>query len=417
MPRTEPALRIDLPRARALWHRRQGLAEPIKNKAPIEEVIASTGWPRTLGGADVYLAVRARVPGMRRRDLDEAVEQSRLQVVPAVRGCIYVVPRSEVPLVLSVAEELSSKRTAREHEKVGITEKELSSVAEAAVEALRKGPLSTDALRKALPAGVVRSLGEPGKKLGISSTLPAALRRLEFDGKVERTLEGGRLDTERYAWRLTAKNPFEGAKLPSDPIDRYARIAESFFRSTAPATLKDFAAWSGFSQGDARAAVDRIGLVPIAVEGYGAEAFVFQSDLPELREAPAVSSAISLLSFEDNYLVLHGGPGLLTDPKHHHRPVKVWGSTKGTTLGDAKHISMRALIDGDTFIGGWELDPDAGKVVFGTFDPIGAAKKKAIAAVAHDIEMFLLKEVGHGRSVSLDSEDAMRERVADVKKI
>jgi hypothetical protein len=58
MPRPEPALRVDLSRARAFWHRRQGLAEPVGGT--LEEVVTSTGWPRTLGGVDVYLAVRAR---------------------------------------------------------------------------------------------------------------------------------------------------------------------------------------------------------------------------------------------------------------------------------------------------------------------------------------------------------------------
>jgi hypothetical protein len=50
-------------------------------------------------------------------------------------------------------------------------------------------------------------------------------------------------------------------------------------------------------------------------------------------------------------------------------------------------------------------------------DAVPAAKKKAIAALAEDVGTFLLEEIGHGRSFSLDSEDAMRERAADVKKL
>jgi hypothetical protein len=103
MARTAPALSLSLDRARAFWHRKQGLAEP--GKGSIEEVVASTSWPRTLGGVDVYLAIRARMPGLHRQELDEAVAQSRIQVIPAVRGCIYVVPRTQVPLVLRFAED------------------------------------------------------------------------------------------------------------------------------------------------------------------------------------------------------------------------------------------------------------------------------------------------------------------------
>src|SRR5262245_23148738 len=109
--RTGP-LKITLDRARAHWHARQGLATPVKGK--VEEVGAATGWPRTLGGSDVYLAVRARVPGLKRRVLDDAVQASRLQVIPAVRGCIYLVPRAEVPLLLRVAEEQYRPRSERE---------------------------------------------------------------------------------------------------------------------------------------------------------------------------------------------------------------------------------------------------------------------------------------------------------------
>jgi hypothetical protein len=414
MPRTTTAaLRIDLNKARAHWHARQGLAQP--EKGTVDEIVASTGWPRTLGGVDVYLAVLARAPGMRRRDLDEAVEQSRLQVVPAVRGCIYLVPRAHVPLVLRLAEEQSRKRSERELEKVGVSTKEIAGVAEAVLAALRKGPLSTDALRKALPEGAVRSLGEKGKKVGISSTLPPALRHLEFEGKIERTLEGGRLDTERYAWRLLLASPFAGAKIPNAPVDRHAAIARVFFQSSGPATARDFAAWSGLSQRDAKAAMDRCGLAPIAVDGYADDAFALEEDLPALREPARAPSSVSMLSFEDNYIVLHGGPALLTDPKHHDRKIAVWGQTKGTTLGDAKHISMRALLDGDRLAGMWEYDPDAGEVVFGTWDPLPRARRDAALALAKDVGRFLREEIGHAKSFSLDTVDGVHERAAIVK--
>src|SRR4051812_37109941 len=94
--RPAPALRVPLGTARATWHRKQGLAEPLSGS--IEEIVGATSWPRTLGGVDVYLAVRARIPGLKRKDLDAAVDASRLQVTPAVRSCIYLVPRKDVPL-------------------------------------------------------------------------------------------------------------------------------------------------------------------------------------------------------------------------------------------------------------------------------------------------------------------------------
>jgi hypothetical protein len=408
-----PALTLSLDRARAHWHRRQGLTEPVSGT--LEEVVAATGWPRTLGGADVYLAVRARVPGLSRKQLDEAVAQSRLQVTPAVRGCIYLVPRAEVPLVLRVAEEQYLKRAEREHPKAGIASNELEDVGEAVLKALRKGPLSTDALRKALPEGVVRSLGEKGKKLGLSSTLPPALRHLEFEGRVERMLEGGRLDTERYLWRLAAKNPFTGAKVPAASTARYALLGALFFRQFGPATVEDFSTWAAISQRDAREALSTLPLVPVAIEGYSDEAFVLEADVAVLREKLRAATTVSLLPSGDLYLVHHGGPAPLTDPRHHGVELPQWGSSKPGTLGEGRYMALRGLLDGDRLVGLWEYDPDAEAVVFHTFDALPPKRRRAVQALAEDVATFLREDVGHARSFTLDSTDTVRERAATIQ--
>ncbi|HEX8704303.1 MAG TPA: crosslink repair DNA glycosylase YcaQ family protein [Myxococcaceae bacterium] len=409
------ALRITLEQARAHWYRKQGLDAPLKGS--LENVVAATSWPRTLGGVDAYLAVRARVPGLRRQDLDEAVAQSRLQVIPAVRGCMYLVPRGQVPLVLRFAEDQARKRSEKELEKVGVPLEEIAEVGDAVLKVLRKGPLMTDALRKALPEGVVRSLGEKGKKVGMSSTLPSALRHLEFEGKVERTLETGRVDSERYHWRLPAKNPFTGAKVPEDVAERNARMAEIFLRQAGPATVADFAAWSGLSQRDARAAFGTLTTIPVFVPGYADESFVLAQELEALKEKAPAKLPMSMLSFEDNYLTFHGGPGVLTDPKHHKRQVKKWGTTKGGTLGDVTHLSARTLFDGDRLVGFWEYDPSAESIVFNTFDPLPPKRKRAAQELADSLATFLKDDLGHARSFSLDTMEAVQERADLVKKM
>lgn len=406
---------VSLDQARAFWHRRQGLAEP--GKRSIEEILAATSWPRTLGGIDVYLAVRARVPGMRRQDLDAAVAESRIQVIPAVRGCIYVVPRAQVPLVLKIAEDQARKRMDKEMEKVGVPQSELAGIGEAVLKALRKGPLTTDALRKALPEGTVRSLGEKGKKLGVSSPLPPAMRYLEFEGKLERTLDAGRLDTERYLWRIPAKNPFTGAKVPADAAERNVRLAEIFVRQAGPVAVADFAAWSALSQRDARAAFENLPVVPVKVEGYADEAFILEQDLAELKASAPGATSLSMIAAEDNYLTFHGGPGLLIDPKHHAREVAQWGSKKGSTLGEVKHLLARTLLDGERVVGFWEFDPSAGKVVFATFDPLPPKRKKAVQELADNVATFLKEELGHARSFSLDTNEQVQERAELIKKM
>jgi len=412
-----PAERVGLDRARAFWHRRQGLAAALGG--PLEDVMAATGWGRTLGGIDIYLELRARAPGMTRADLDRAVAESRLQVVPSVRGCIYLVPRAHVPLALRTAWELSASRTARELALVGVRPAELDAVGAAVTAALRGGPLSTDALRRALPDGVVRSFGEKGKKLGLSSTLPPALRVLEFAGKVERTLDGGRLDTERYLWRATARSPYDGARVPDDAAARHAALAAIFFRQAGPATVAELCGWSGIGMRAAAAAAARLPLARVAVDGWTPDALVFEDDLPALRAAVPGAASVSFLAFEDGYLAWRGGPALLVDPRHHGRPVAVWGQTsgkRGATLGEARHLAGRSLLVGEHLAGLWEYDPDAGAIVWATFDPLPGARRAAVEAAADDAGRFIRDDLGHARSFSLDTDDEVRARAAAIRR-
>ncbi len=415
MKKNAAALSISLQRARAHWHQRQGLGEPLEGA--LEDIVSQSGWVRTLGGADVYLAVRARALGMKRSDLESAVQDQRLQVIPAVRGCIYVVPRPFSALALKIAGEQSRKRNERDYEKAGISLKELEDLGEAIVSGLKKEPLSTDALRKKLGEGVVRSLGERGKKVGISSTLPPALRLLEFDGRIERIFENGRLDSERYVWRVPAQNLFEKYPVSGESQERYVQIAREFFRHAGPATLDDFMEWSSLSQREAKPVLAKAGLLPISVEGYSEEAFVLSSDEALIKEERGASERVNFLSFEDNYFVLHGGPRWMTDEKYHARPVQVWGKTKGATLGTVKHMATRSIFDGDRLIGFWEYDVDTHQVVWASFEPLSARKKKAISAVADDVGTFLREQVGHARSYSLDNEEAIRKRAALVRSL
>ncbi|MES1241901.1 MAG: crosslink repair DNA glycosylase YcaQ family protein [Acidobacteriota bacterium] len=410
MPTTKPALRLTRDQVRRVCVAAQGLSQPARS--PVE-ALQETGFVRTLGGVDVYIAVRARVPGLRRDDLDGVVAEHRAQVIPAARGCMYLVARRDVPISLRVAALLSRARDERDQEKAGIRPGETEEVAKAALETLRaKGPLTTDGLRKALPAGTVRSLGEQGKKVGVSSPLPGALRKLEFDGLVERTLENRRLDSERYLWRAAAASPFDGVSLPDDPIDLYAGMARIFFHAAGLATLKDFAGWIGIAQRDAKAALERLGFLPVEVEG-NADVHYLPEDRRNLLDEAA--DAVALLSFEDNLIHLHGGPAFLVDEEHHGAQVPSWGMGRPSTLGEAKHLTLRSFVADGKIAGFWEYDPDARAIVVRPFGPLSKATRARVDEAAADLGRFLTEDLGHGRSFSLDTDEELRKRTAKVR--
>src|SRR6185503_14498726 len=110
--------KVSLAQARSFWWQRQALGGA---KGSLTDVIGASGWLRTLGGVDVYIAARARKPGMTRAELDAAVERGELRVSPAARGCIYLVPAAVVPDLMAMNSPDWHKQTEKDLGKIGKT--------------------------------------------------------------------------------------------------------------------------------------------------------------------------------------------------------------------------------------------------------------------------------------------------------
>ena len=399
---------LTLAQVRALWWQKQALGD-VARAGDLADVIGRSGWLRTLGGSDVYLAARARWPGLTRAELDAAVEAGALRVVPAARGCIYLVPGHIVADLMALNAEGWRKTTERELAKVGASMKLVEALAEGVVEALAR-PLTTDALRKAMPAGAIPSFGDAGKKIGLSSPLPLALRLLELDGRAERALEGGRLDTERYLWRRT-KPAARARRAGGEPLDA---MVGAFLGFAAPVTLAEISAWSGRAQRELAPALERLGAERVAVEEVG-EAWALPGDLEAARKA-APPRGLTLLAFEDNYLALHG-TGVVSDPRHHALQIDLWGAGKPGSIGAARHVLSRTVVVDGMVAGFWEVDPRSGGGVWMTFDPAPPALARRIDEATGEAARFLLDELGHARVFSLDTMESVQERADRIAKL
>lgn len=390
---------LTLAQARALWWHKQALAG--SDRRPLAALIGDSGWLRTLGGADAYLAARARRPTLQRAELDAAIAAGELCVRPAVRGCIYLVPAAAVPDLLALNAEDWRRQTEKDLARIGKTMKVVEALAPGVLAALT-GPMTTDALRKAM-SGDIPSFGDAGKKVGLSSPLPLALRLLELAGKIERTLDGGRLDTERYLWRKTA------GKLPAPARDhesRVARVIDAFLGFAGPATLAQLSAWSGHPQRDLKAAIARLDAAEVEVEGMGA-AYLRRADL---AVKPPPPRGTALLALEDNYLNNHG-VAVVTDPRHHAFEVDLWGGTgKAAPLGKANHMLSRSIVVDGLIAGFWEVDPRSEGATWHTFEPAPAPLARALDELTAATARFLLDELGHARVFTLDTMDDVQTR-------
>jgi len=384
----------------------QGLDAPGAGVVPVVE---RTGFLRTLGGVEAYLALFARVAGLREIDVRRALAADTVRVSPAVRGCIYVVPRRDAAVAMRFAAQLSSERLVKESAKAGIKKGELEKLGEKVLAALAGAPLSTEGLKQALPGGSVRALGEAGKKVGISSTLPPALRMLEHQDRIERVPESLRLDSEKYVWRPVGRHDGQGVA----PGTELARLGEVFLRAAGVGQVKEFAAWAGVAQRDARAVLEALPSVEVTVEGVAAPGLMLASDLRSLLERrPAAKEAVALLPLEDNLHHLHAGPSAFVEEKHHGVTIKGFGNDPSSKLGRSKHLAQRAVLAEGKLVGFWDYDPDARQAVTALFDEVTAETQDRIDAAAAATGRFLADEIGHGRTFSLDTDDYLRQRVA-----
>ncbi len=390
---------MHLSEARQRWAAAQELGP--RTRGSLHDAVARTGWIRTLGGCEAYLALHARVDGVTVDGVTQAVRAGELQLLPSVRGCMYLVPRADAGLSLRVADRLSRRRIARDLEKVGVDDADLARVQSAALAVASSGSHSTAELGKQLPGGVVRSLGPAGKKVGMSTALPAALRLLELDGRLSRTAVDGRLDHERYTWAVPTDNPLDRDRSLDDDGTLYRALADRYVRWAGPATVAAFAAWSGLGKRAAAAATAHLAKVDVDGTPHLAH--------PEALDAsPAAHDRVAWLPALDNLYALHETPASLVDPADGEVVVASFGRPATARLGEARNLFDRVLTRAGRIVGLWAWQPEDAEVVFRSFTDLGDVDADRLSA------RDLLRALGHGKRFSLDSDAALTALAARV---
>ncbi len=287
---------------------------------------------------------------------------------------------------------------------------EISALTHQVVAALETGAKSPDALRDALPESSVRRLGAAGKKLGHTTTLPTALRHLEWAGKLRRIHRNGRVDTNRYEWALSEQDLVAGA--PGAPETQAVELARRYFDWAGPATLTEFVAWTQVGKRVAKAAVAALELVAVELEGIEEVAYATPG---ALDTATTADDEVYLLPSQDNYFALRDGLALLVDPRHHAREVLSMGG-RTQALGSARWFVQRPIVHQGMVIGFWEYDLDAGEVVYAGLDPVQGSLADRLAVRAKDLGAFIRDQLdGSARSISIDSDKGIRRRVAALR--
>ncbi|MGE0000874.1 MAG: crosslink repair DNA glycosylase YcaQ family protein [Fimbriimonadaceae bacterium] len=385
----------DRARLAAYLAHRQGLLGPKASLSPAE-VLERFGWARTVGGANPYLTAFSRA-GIRREEVDQALADRLVEEVPSARSCTYLLPAAEVWIGLRAAEG-GSIAEQRRGEKVGITADETEALCRAVISALEAGPLAPRGLRAVL-GDQVRSLGEAGKKQGLSTNLPLALGKLQEEGKIGRVPLDGRLDNERYSYRLWVGSPLDSAP---DRDEAFRRLAVRYWDWIGFSSLAHFRWFTGLGVKAALGATEGLGLVEARDDGLLATPATIEEfgdfrapDEPDCRLVASMDS-IFLLRRE---VVSFFGDGELG------RYEALSG--RGMASGGLADLEYNAILDRGTIVGLWEFDPDEGKIVYSAWGGAATSISEAVEAT----EEMIRDDLGDCRSFSLDSPKSRKPRL------
>ena len=369
---------------RAWWAHRQGLDGRLAGKPPAD-VLAQTGWARSVGGVGPYLTLFARA-GTAREMADKAVEKLDIHELPAARGCTYVVPSCDFALALTAGQSFEGGEMKVAY-KLGVTDKEVERLCEAVLKALERGPLDPEDLRKAI-GKASRNLGEEGKKKGMTTTLPLALGRLQASGDIRRVPMNGRLDQQRYRYILWSPNPLAKFKMSAAEVN--TEIARRYFEWTGPATIAEFQWYSALTGKVARAAIE-----PLHLEALDGDRLMLPGDREKFEAYKVPKSAqYVLVSSIDGLSLLRRDLASLADAADLNRPF--FAGTRGGVVPD---LPSHGIFDRGRLIGLWAYDPASESIVSSAFIPKNKDLERAVART----EEYVRTELGDARSFSLDS--------------
>ncbi|MGW5699725.1 DNA glycosylase AlkZ-like family protein [Amycolatopsis japonica] len=387
---------------RAWWAHRQGLDGSLLGSSAAE-VLERTGWMRSVGGSAPYLGLFARAR-LDRETVDADVARLAIHELPSARGCTYVLPSADFELGLTVGAGAPAGELVAAEKYLGVTQAEIEQLCVTVADLLEASdePLGPAAIKDAA-GSAVRGLGEAGRKRGTITTLPLALGLLQARGEIRRVPINGRLDQRRYGYVRWTPSPRGGL---SDMDTARTELARRYFSWAAPASLKHFRWFSGFTASSAKKIVEQLELVPL--DGTD---LVMPKELADEFAAftvPAEPSYALLAGIDGIHLLHREMSRLLADADVEH-PVP--GGRPGETLGGQADPPSHVIVDRGRIAGLWEFDTEAGKIVYKFFGEEDAALRETIART----EEFVRDRLGDARSFSLDSPKSRASRVADLR--
>ncbi len=325
-------------------------------KAP-EDVVRWFGAVQAQDYSGSLWAVGLRVVHATEGTIEQAIAERKIVRTWPMRGTIHFVPPEDAAWMLKLLSPRVTVRTANVYRQVGLDEEIFAQSAEVLAKALQGGKRLA---RKELYATLERSGIPTGGSRGLHISGQLALRGLICFGPREGKQPTFVLLDE---WAPNAKR-LEGE-------EAVAELALRYFTSHGPATVQDFAWWSGLTMPEAKSGLAMV-QAQFSHQDIESRRYWFR---PSSGLKPS-SPIAHLLPPYDEYTVAYKDRSAAVDPH----------DIKGAGYG----IGPNIMIDG-RIIGTWKrtLKKDTVMISLSPFTPLTKSQNAAIAIAADRYSKFI----------------------------
>jgi hypothetical protein len=344
--------------------RAQGIAPPAST-SPLDAV-TRLGAIQAQDYHGALWAIGLRVAGATRADVERAVAERTIVRTWPMRGTLHFVPAADAGWMLELLTPRIMKSAAGRHRQLELDDAAFRRSRAVVGRALKDEPVLTrGALFAALEKGGVATTGQRGIHI---------LQQLSM----ERMLCYGPHAEKQPTFALFDRWISASRALHRD--DALRTIAERYFVSHGPASLRDFVGWTGLTVADAKTALS---LARPALERVVAgDVELWMSNDPRAMDAPEPSA--HLLPGFDELMLGYKDRSASLAPRH-----------AGRIVPGANGMFLATLVLDGQVRGTWRRSVRAKSVVLDAtpFGRLKAAEKQAFAAPAERYARYLGTDV------------------------
>ena len=310
-------------------------------------------------------AIGLRMKNATLADVQEAISEGTIVRTWPMRGTLHLVSNKDVRWILSL---YKPQKIMGYHRRVGINE----TVLEQGKKALVKAFGSKKLIER-------RELHQALKRSGI----PALRNNMARSHIIRRSAREGLICFGPHAGKqatFVLLDNWVGGDEPPKREDAIAKLASRYFTGHGPATVKDFAWWSGLNISEARSGA-ATAAKQLRKEVFGGETYFMPRKIS--RQQTNLHTAHLLPSF-DEYMIAYKDRGAIIEPKY----------ASAVIAGSTFFFLPTVIFDGRV-IGTWRRTTKDKTIEIATkpFAKLDGAQKEAIGEAAERYGVFVESHV------------------------